>query len=86
MEACRQVCLHEITSRSGTNAYQEMVRCVKCGKILKQEKTKRGEEVAQRKKNTTKTKATEMSEYEQFLAWKQSQEEPQGVWKPPESP
>ena len=86
--ACRQVCKHEITSRAGTNAYQEMVRCVACGEILYQVKTKLGEEVAQKKKSSTKStaKPTKKTEYEQFLEWKASQEKPKGIWKDPEDP
>ena len=59
-----------------------MVRCVHCGEVLKQEKTKLGEEVEQRKKgsskNSNKAKNPEKTEYEQFMEWKQAQEKPKG--------
>ena len=61
-----------------------------CGEVLKQEKTKLGEEVSQRKKgsskNSNKAKSPEMTEYEQFMEWKQAKEKHRGIWKDPETP
>ena len=80
----QELCSHSRTTRAGTNAFTKKERCVDCGKLLVNEKTKLA---AQTKKEDSSSSAApstpqtsqgtlprDAQEFHAFLMWRQSQQ------------